>query len=691
MTPTVTTPAFDRARLGTDRNGITVQLLAFPQSDAPLLDKVQAFAYFEEIIRQHRPQLTALTVQQAHADNVPVSSSASAAEEANRISYKLHDSFFHVANLTCLGFFTSDGKEASVALDPSHRASDISFVKFSATVVPSTFSLDLVNTPPSTVHYFLKLPQATPPSKPSNRHVETVDSDPPSSPEPDHIPGNPDMSAVAAIREVFAAGGNADDLMLTSPKVKHALASLINHQQATPKPSTMFTPDSACVNLFPATETPPAASPSIRRYLTNATSTMLPTYCGPLNFLDNQALFDAIFPTNDRKPILSLLSPRASATTTVSTDDAETAIQVCLSECRMLVFKSIIRLDYIGHHNFGSSDHLQLTVQRIRKLHLKYNERGVAINGSPDRLFDKYLALIPLLPATHVNSWGINLFSQFWTSLGDELTRKIAQLPRYIAISSSTFDLTTMTTKASQMHALRELRSLAVESWSTLQDDKRNMRLMLQEMAPHNNNRSNRSNSHHLDASANTSSAEETMQRYQRPEPSSNQSIQTNYQNPAPGGLVSDYASDFRGCLGCGGADHVFRSCPMKSDPATKERFHRNFNIKFNRPQMDPRPAIRESPYGPSTRPPGPPPAFGQQTTPGSGRGTSNQPAWMTRQNHSRTDGPSGSRPLTTSRRRQSDLGNTPSSSGPASNRLAPAPPSAPCLFVSITVFPMST
>ena len=90
------------------------------------------------------------------------------------------------------------------------------------------------------------------------------------------------------------------------------------------------------------------------------------------------------------------------------------------------------------------------------------------LEGNPDMLFDKYLALIPLLPATHVNIWGINLFSQFWSALGEDLTRRISQLPRYVAIAPSLFDLTTMSTKVRQMTALRELRSLAVESWGSI-------------------------------------------------------------------------------------------------------------------------------------------------------------------------------------------------------------------------------
>ena len=157
---TLLNQAFRTVRLGNERTGIQVQLLAFPGTDSPLLDKVQAFAYFEEIIRQHRLQLTTHAVQQAYADNIPVSSSASAAEEANRVTSRLLASFFHVSNLTCLGFFKSDGTETFVALEPCNLESDISIVKFSSTIAPSAFSPALDATPSSTVIHFLKLPQS---------------------------------------------------------------------------------------------------------------------------------------------------------------------------------------------------------------------------------------------------------------------------------------------------------------------------------------------------------------------------------------------------------------------------------------------------------------------------------------------------------------------------------------------------
>ena len=637
-------PLFDRVRLGTDRHSFHVQLLPFPRSDGQLLEKVQAFAFFEEIIRQHRSQLTAATVQQAYAANIPVSSSASASEEANRICHQLSDSFFHVGNLSCLGFFKSDGTEVPVAFDPCDRGSDIAFIKIQSTVDPASFSPALAETSPFTVDYFLKLPQSLPPAKPT---VDLVDQAPAPANTHKGNPSTPDTIALARVRQLFDDGGDPSTLDLSNPATVTALASLIKTSSAEKEFDEIFTPGSAKRQLFAGPPPSPSASPSIRRYLASSTTAASPSFCGPLNFLDNQTLFDAVFSPLTRKPVFAL---RPSQHSSNSDDSTETAIQACLSECRMLVFKAMLRLDYIGHHNFGSADHLQMTVKRLRNLSLKFNHRGVPVDGNPDMLFDKYLALIPLLPASHVNIWGINLFSQFWACLGDDLTRRITQLPRYIAIQSSTFDLTTMSTKDRQMSALRELRSLAVDSWNSMQDDKRSMRALFRELST-----SSRSSNHVTEVATHVSSAEATMQRYSNDELPPSPAIQTNYQHPAPSPApsdrVSDYPPEFRGCLGCGGDEHVFRSCPMKADPDTIARFHRNFNIKFNRPDRPPpeRTERHDTPYGPSRPsphshqpPPGRPPAFGEAISPGAGRGAHrNQPSWMTQQHHSRTSGPS--------------------------------------------------
>ena len=63
------------------------------------------------------------------------------------------------------------------------------------------------------------------------------------------------------------------------------------------------------------------------------------------------------------------------------------------------------------------------------------------------------------------------------------------------------------------------------------------------------------------------------------------------HRSKPPWCATADFPPDFRSCLGCDGAEHVFRYSPMQADPATVERCHRNYNIKSNRPR-------RDAPYG---------------------------------------------------------------------------------------------
>jgi hypothetical protein len=673
-------PAFDTVRLGSEPNAITVQLLKFPRTDGQLLDKVQAFGYFEEVIRQHRTQLSSATVQQAYATHIPISSSAAASEEANRIACQIYDSFFVVGNLQCLGFFKSNSLPVAVAPNAWDRDSDIRFVQFEATVAPAPFSSVLAAIPPAVIPFFLKLPQSAPPAKPAAKKATISDSDARDTADAASAAATAAEAArvsEAAIVSAFAKGGTIGDLDLDDPTVAAALASIITKATAAPVATTPSTPSR---RLFAnSSPSPDVTSPSIRPYLTGADTSANPTFCGQLDFLDNQALFDSVFPPLDRHPIGSL-QPVISHSVLENT--AELAIQAFLAACRLLIFQTVIRLDYIGRHDFASADHLQMTVKRIRNLTLEFSMRGKMIHGNPDMLFSQYLALTPLLPASHVNIWGINLFTQFWSALGEDLTRRIARLPRYLAIYESEFDLTTMSTKERQMSALRELRSLAVDSFNSMQDDRQSMRSMLQEFSPQH-----QAASHLVDSSIHASAAEVTMQRYSDPPAPSAPAAapapaaQTLHQvpspppyGPSPGVPVGEFPPDFRGCLGCGGPEHVFRSCPMKHDRDTIARFHRNFNAKFNRQGRDPDtrrndarppdgtygPSSRNQnsyqprddarppngPYGPSPRnlnsfqqvpqfqpPTGNPPAFGSSAPVGAGRGAArNTPAWMSQQ-----------------------------------------------------------
>jgi hypothetical protein len=125
-----------------------------------------------------------------------------------------------------------------------------------------------------------------------------------------------------------------------------------------------------------------------------------------------------------------------------------------------------------------------MTVKKIRLLTLDFNTHGRMIRGNPDCLFNRYIALTPLLLASHVNIWGINLFSQFWEALGEDLTHRISCSSCYLVIHRDAFNLTTMVTKRSQMDALRKLWTLASKCYATLQDERQSMRTMFHELLP---------------------------------------------------------------------------------------------------------------------------------------------------------------------------------------------------------------
>jgi hypothetical protein len=629
-------PSFFPVTLGHGSNCISVQLLKFPPTDAPLLDKVQAFAYFEEVIQQFRSQLSSATLQQAYATTIPVSSSAAASEDSNRISQLLTNAFYSVQNLSCLGFYTANRKPVRIDLAPVDRAPSIRFVEFEATVNPVAISLDLRSVSPVTVTFFLRLPQSI-----ASTTMPRADVDH----SLDAVPATADPAAAATamvkLLRALASGTTVAELDLTDPSVSSALATLAQ-QASTPHGTTPITTPRKLFDTPASCSIIGHASPSICRHLTTAQDSSSPTYCGALDFLDSQSKFDAVFPPNDRKPISSLRRSNDPTSLLDPENPATHAMNLFTAECRLIIFSNVIRLDYIGRHDFSSAAHLHMTVKKIRSLTLDYNTNGRTIRGNPDGLFNRYIALTPLLPASHVNIWGINLFSQFWDALGDDLTRRISCSPRYLAIHQDAFDLTMMVTKSSQMDALREIRTLASECHATLQDDRQSMRTMLHDLAPrHEGNRQPAYHRGRSQPSTNVSSAESTMRRYSASPRDAQSHHQTFPSLPPPAELRGEFPADFRGCLGCGGPEHVFRSCPMREDRETIARFHRNFNAKFGRPDRAPPPPNRRPPqshYGPSeSPPPGNPPAFhSAPTTPGAGRGAGrNVPAWLSQQYHS--------------------------------------------------------
>ena len=130
-----------------------------------------------------------------------------------------------------------------------------------------------------------------------------VDTAPDSPLAAQQSPEAPETAAVSVLRKMFVSGGNPPQLDLASPLILKALTSIVNTSSKRPPSPGVFTPGPIRRTLFPGTTTQHSASPSVCYYLTNAASSVLHSYCGPLDFLDSQALFDNVFPPTDRKSI----------------------------------------------------------------------------------------------------------------------------------------------------------------------------------------------------------------------------------------------------------------------------------------------------------------------------------------------------------------------------------------------------
>jgi hypothetical protein len=211
-------PTFIPATFGHGSNSVSVQLLKFPPTDAPLLDKVQAFAYFDKVIQQFCSQLSSATLQQAYATTIPLSSSAAASEDLNRISQLLHDAFFSVTNLACLGFYNANRKSVRIDLDPRDGTASIRFIEFEGTVDPVVVSPDLKSASPITVTYFLRLPQTVAPAVTPSPDATAPDAS---------LTESNAADAMEQILRALASGTTLADLDLTDPSVATAISKLV--------------------------------------------------------------------------------------------------------------------------------------------------------------------------------------------------------------------------------------------------------------------------------------------------------------------------------------------------------------------------------------------------------------------------------------------------------------------------------
>jgi hypothetical protein len=155
---------------------------------------------------------------------------------------------------------------------------------------------------PITVTFFLRLPQSIASPGLTNHDLasDAITATPTDTADPIDA-----ATAMAQLLSALASITTVTELDLTNPSIAITLATLAQ-QASDPNNTTPLTTPRKLFNHPTPGSIVGHASPSICRYLTTAQDSSSPTYCGALNFLNNQSKFDAMFPPNDRKPISSL-------------------------------------------------------------------------------------------------------------------------------------------------------------------------------------------------------------------------------------------------------------------------------------------------------------------------------------------------------------------------------------------------
>jgi hypothetical protein len=362
--------------------------------------------------------------------------------------------------LTALGFRSHDGTPMSkeITADTSkNRPAGISYFAFRSTVHPVAIDPWLSLIPSHSFEFWLELPQTLLPcsasSAPSDAATarKALDFATP----PSKLSVSIGAAPSAAPLVVTAA-----DIRAMSEDEKSTLATRV---------STDTMPDytADCFSLFsakqiqnlvlrtatsaaaPATDAAPplpALSPKMQAVL--ATSrTSRSSYFGPLDFLDSQVAFDAAIP--NKIPLLV-----TSSTSGVSVDSSAILLDLLafVDRCKFHLFVPIFRVDYVGTADRDDAAALHATIQAL----YRHTITGHWVNLTPGELFVLYADLTPLLPSK-VSLWGLNLVSQFMDALSHELQEALSTDPL-----DSPPDLSLLTTRSSQLDALRSLRVAAV-------------------------------------------------------------------------------------------------------------------------------------------------------------------------------------------------------------------------------------
>ena len=354
-----------------------------------------------------------------------------------------------VENLTGLAFLSSTGHTvkslASVAIED--RLPDITFIKLACTLVGSTID-SRIEQNPFDVQFCLRLPQSF--YNPETGDLTLTSSDSPAT-GPIFAPPKPQFT-LAFDAEASDEGEDSDNSDKGGDK---------NSNQSGRKSTVVSTPKEQMVS------TP---TPRMSRLVGNqSTKSLITSYFGDLDFLDNQDKFDGVF---GKAPLI--IGTRPASEINVS---CMGRAQKYADDCLLDVFLDVCRQDYVGRVDINARKKL---VHAICKniadlLQVKKGAGGKVEELTPDALYASYIGVVAGFPED-ASLWSLTLSSSYFSALSPSLRDKMEEEETFRMPSISG-----MGSKTKQLERLRTVRSAAVIAYKKLNDKRERMsKLMLE-------------------------------------------------------------------------------------------------------------------------------------------------------------------------------------------------------------------
>ena len=191
-------------------------------------------------------------------------------------------------------------------------------------------------------------------------------------------------------------------------------------------------------------------------------------YYGSMKFLDNQTEFVKTFGSN---PTLLPSMP-----THPDNGSAMLLLHNFSEKCKLDIFIHLCMLDYVGNDIVDPSLNVVEVCRQISDVKKTRMVNGKLHTATPDELFDEFSEISVSLP-DNATSWTLHLCSSYLSALTSDLSEAVTPEKTFVMPN-----LSTLTTKALQLTALRTVRSQVSASYRELLKEKVKMTTSLRNL-----------------------------------------------------------------------------------------------------------------------------------------------------------------------------------------------------------------